>query len=174
MAIDDPAGNGSRQTPAKQCKLNHLYLKDASFEAPHVPGILFWNEQPELVVTVHDAYTLRVDDIPQEAGEVYDVEVHMSVRATAGGKCLFLVEVKQGGLVELLGYGKEEADFVLRTRGVEALYPYVRELVNSLVVRGGFPRLALRPLDFESRYSQAMEEYQQSVQQSHGQATDPS
>ena len=52
-----------------------------------------------------------------------------------------------------------EQDYVLRTKAPETLYPYARELVSSLVSRAGFPRLQLKPFNFESRYSQAMQEY---------------
>ena len=164
MATDEPARNGNRQMPAKQCNLLELYLKDVSFEAPHVPRILFGHEQPKLIVAIHNTYTLSVDGIPDRLGDVYDVDLQLSVQAMAGEKRLFLVEVKQSGLFELLGYQKDEADFVLRTKAVETLYPYGRELVNSLVGHGGFPRLTMRPRNFENLYSQALEEYQQPAQ----------
>ena len=38
------------------------------------------------------------------------------------------------------------------------LFPYAREVVDSTVVRGGFPPLNLAPVDFDSLYRNAQEE----------------
>jgi preprotein translocase subunit SecB len=38
------------------------------------------------------------------------------------------------------------------------LFPYIRELVSSLVTKAGFPALLLQPINFEALYSQAIEE----------------
>ena len=37
------------------------------------------------------------------------------------------------------------------------LFPYLREAVDALVVKGGFPALALQPVNFEALYRQAEE-----------------
>jgi preprotein translocase subunit SecB len=47
---------------------------------------------------------------------------------------------------------------LLRVRAPEALYPYARELVASLVARGGFPRLQLRTVDFEAIHARLQRE----------------
>jgi preprotein translocase subunit SecB len=46
------------------------------------------------------------------------------------------------------------------------LYPYARELVSSLVSRAGFPRLQLKPFDFEKGYLRAMQEYRDATAES--------
>ena len=38
------------------------------------------------------------------------------------------------------------------------LFPYVREALDNLVVRGGFPPLNLAPINFEAAFSQAMQQ----------------
>jgi preprotein translocase subunit SecB len=38
------------------------------------------------------------------------------------------------------------------------LFPFIRELVASLVTKGGFPALLLQPINFDAIYSQAIEE----------------
>jgi len=171
MATNESGGTdgGRAASPAtgpatgKQCNLLQLFIKDASFEAPGVPGILFGHDQPELAFDVANTYELCAE-ASAKLGEVYTVLVRVTVQARAGEKTLFLVEVQQGGLFEVLGYeDADERDQVLRVKGAEALYPYARELVSSLVSRAGFPRLQLRAVNFESRYSKAMQEYQESL-----------
>jgi len=147
----------------KECNLLQLFVKDASFEAPGVPGILFGHDQPSLEFDVANTYNLCAE-AGTKLGEVYTVLVRVTVHARAQTQTLFLIEVQQGGLFEVVGYGADELDFVLRTRAAETLYPYARELVSSLVSRAGFPRLQLKAINFESRYSKAMQEYYDAVQ----------
>ena len=41
------------------------------------------------------------------------------------------------------------------------LFPYLREAVDALVVKGGFPALALQPVNFEALYRQAQQQAEQ-------------
>ncbi len=38
----------------------------------------------------------------------------------------------------------------------DVLFPYARENIDSLVVKGGFPPIMLAPVNFEALYQQAM------------------
>ena len=38
------------------------------------------------------------------------------------------------------------------------LYPYAREAVTDLVVKGGFPQLYLTPVNFDSLYEQQLQQ----------------
>jgi len=145
----EPGPGGAAATVVKECILRRVWLKDVSFESPHEPGILEGHEQPELAVGLTSSYSLS----PEREG-VFEVLVTATVTARGGGTTLFLVEVHQGGTFELRGYTSAvEIRQVLRTRAPEALFPYVRELVASLVQRCGFPRLQLRPVNFEALYA---------------------
>jgi preprotein translocase subunit SecB len=147
-----PGGNAA--PVVKECILRRVWLKDVSFESPHVPRILEGHEKPELEVGLTSSYSLS----PEREG-TFEVLVTATVTARGGSTTLFLVEVHQGGTFELRGYtSADEIKEVLRTRGPEALFPYVRELVASLVQRCGFPRLQLRPVDFEGLYAARLEQ----------------
>ncbi len=142
-------GNGSSSAPIRVYNLRMVYLQDVSFEAPHAPGILFGQElQPELKFQIESSHRQRDKN-------AWEVLLHASVHATAGDKSLFLVEVKQGGLFEIAGFTAEETMLLLKIKAPEALYPYVAELISSLVSRGGFPRLQLQPINFEALYAEA-------------------
>ncbi|QOJ32843.1 MAG: protein-export chaperone SecB [Gammaproteobacteria bacterium] len=150
MSAENTSGNGAADTrpPGPVFELRLVFLRDLSFESPHVPGVLFGHEQPELTFSVESGHRLREKDL-------FEVSLDVTVHATAGDKSLFIIEVKQGGLFEIRGYPSEETMALLRTRAPEALYPYARELIASLVSRGGFPRLQLRPINFEAHYAEA-------------------
>lgn len=143
----DPESGGSSTAKPAGCKLQLLFLKDLSFEAPNVPAVLFGHEQPELQYSIETHHELRGKD-------AFEVVLEVAVRAVGGGKTLFLVEVKQGGIFEMSGLTSDEMMVMLKTRAPEALYPYVRELVASLVSRGGFPRFQLPALDFARLFAE--------------------
>jgi preprotein translocase subunit SecB len=160
MATESPAGAGGQpgaagESGSKQCELRQLYLKDLSFESPHVPGILFGHDKPETSVSVSTSYKLSVERTGS-LGDVYEVMLHITVGATSGDRTLFLVELHQGGMFEVTGYAPEDLDRLLRIRAPEMLYPYARELVASLVGRGGFPRMTMRAFNFEKLYAEAV------------------
>lgn len=148
MASTSPSENDAKPAQSPQCKLRLLFLKDLSFESPHAPGILFGHDQPELKLSIESSHKIRETD-------VFEVLLEVTVHAMAGEKSLFLIEVKQGGIFEISGYSTDETLALLKTKALEALYPYARELVSSLVGRGGFPRLQLRPLNFDALYADA-------------------
>jgi len=117
MVPDNPTTPGG-ESPKKHFELRMVYLKDVSFEAPHVPGILFGHEQPELQFNIEANYALSIPN-NETMGDVYDVLVTVNVEAKAADRTLFLIEVHHGGLIEVSGYSEEETDVVLRTRAAE-------------------------------------------------------
>jgi preprotein translocase subunit SecB len=151
MASTNPAGNGNGGTTAvaRQFALRQLYVKDISFESPNVPGIFSGALEPEVKLNLHSAHKPLGDDL-------YEVVLHLNVHATAKDKSLFLVEVEQAGLFQVAGYTQDEAKVILGTHCPAALFPYAREVISSLVGKGGFPALILQPLSFEALYAQAL------------------
>ncbi len=86
----------------------------------------------------------------------FEVVVTVTVTARLAEKTAFIAEVQQAGLFHMEGFPDEA---IRRTVGIfcpTTLFPYVREAVDSLVVRGGFPPLNLVPINFEAAYEEAM------------------
>jgi len=147
MATEAATGNGSGNPQAPAFELRMIFLRDASFESPNAPAMLFGQqERPELKLGVESSFR-------QLEQELFEVSLDITVHARSGGKSLFIVELKHGGLFAVRGHSAEEATVLLRTRAPEMLYPYARELIASLVSRGGFPALLLQPIDFEAHYA---------------------
>lgn len=122
--------------------LESVYLKDLSYEAPNVPGALAApGGEPKAVLDMK----IGVRRVSEER---YEVVLHLQVHAQSEGRTVFLVELDQGGLFSLPGAEEEELQRLLQFDCVNALYPYAREAIGSVVARGGFAPLLLRPLDF--------------------------
>ena len=49
---------------------------------------------------------------------------------------------------------------MLATAAPNVLFPYARETIDSICVKGGFPALMLAPVSFEALYQQALQQAQ--------------
>ena len=126
-------------------ELMRVYTKDLSFENPLSPGIFGEEWRPEVEMRMH-AGGSRLE------GNLLEAVLQVSVEARLGDRPAMLVEVVVGGL---FATGKANDDELPRALGVTCpsmLYPYARETVTALSVRGGFPPFIMQPADFEEIY----------------------
>ncbi|MBN1240687.1 MAG: protein-export chaperone SecB, partial [Gammaproteobacteria bacterium] len=77
---------------------------------------------------------------------------------------LFLVEVAQAGVFTIQGYNEQERAMLIGSYCPGTLYPYAREAISDIVVKGGFPQLLLQPINFDALYTQAMQQRSQQGQ----------
>ncbi len=135
--------------------LQTMYIKDVSFEAPNSPGVFLEQEvSPETKVNLANTHDKIGDDS-------YDVCLKVRVESTYGDKTMFIAEVEQAGVFVIKGYTEDEIKGLIAVFCPNTLFPYIRELVSSLVTKAGFPALLLQPINFDALYAQAMEEAEQ-------------
>ena len=123
-------------------ELVRVYTKDLSFENPLSPGIFGEEWRPEVEMRMH-AGGSRLE------GNLLEAVLQVSVEARLGDRPAMFVEVVVGGL---FATGEATDDELPRAFGVTCpsmLYPYARETVTALSVRGGFPPFIMQPADFE-------------------------
>ncbi|MEM7079575.1 MAG: protein-export chaperone SecB [Pseudomonadota bacterium] len=138
-----------------QLRIERIYVKDASFESPGAPEIFTTQGRPQMHV-----------DINTHANELGDNRHEVVLRATVESKLqddkvAYLVEVQQAGLFFIEGPTGEALRQVQSIHCPSALFPYLRETLDHLLLKGGFPPLALAPVNFEALYSQAVQQRQQ-------------
>jgi preprotein translocase subunit SecB len=149
-------------TPQQQVAIHNVYLKDASFESPNSPAVFQQNAQPTIEVN------LGINTAPM-AEDTHEVTLSVTVTAKTEQHTAFLVEIQQAGIFTVRGFDDGDAGAVLGIYCPNALFPYAREAVSSLVSKGGFPPLLLEPVNFEALYaqhvqSQALQPQPESVQ----------
>jgi len=129
--------------------LQSIQLKDLSFESPNNPGE-FAREaaDPDVQMNLKNSHQALQDD-------VYSVSLQLSIHARSAGKTIFLVEVDQVGNFLIKGYSPEETNMIIGTHCPATLFPYARELVSSLVTKGGYPPLVLQHINFGRLYANA-------------------
>ncbi len=137
--------------------LERFYLKDVSFEAPNSPQIHDLQWSPEIKVEIQCRNTVIKDNR-------HEVVVQVTLTTTNKEKTAFVAEIQQAGLFVISGLSKPQNDQVLATFCPNMLFPYLREAVDNLVIKGGFPPVALAPMNFDAIYAQAQRQQQQEQQ----------
>ncbi len=138
--------------------IEKIYLKDLSLEIPNSPQVFVEREQPKIDISLHnDARAL-------EEG-LYEVVVTATVTAKLKDKAVFLVEAAQAGIFQVRNFQQQDMATLLGVTCGNILFPYLRETVSSLVIRGGFPPFFLSHLSFEGLYQQYQQQQQQQQQQ---------
>jgi len=141
-----PAGNDFAPSPPQgEFTIKKIYIKDVSFETPNTPETfsLEWNPDADV--------NLRTEVQQLAAGE-FEITLSITATVTLGDKTAFLAEVQQTGLFVITGLTTEELGPVLGAYCPGMLYPYAREMISDLVVRGGFPPFILAPVNFDALY----------------------
>ena len=136
----------------REVTLLRLYIKDLSFEAPNSPEMLKALEtEPKVEMNLKNRHH-RVD------GDEYEVALVVSVRATLNDRTLYVLEIDQAALFKITGYDDhDEFMHLIGSYCPSTLFPYVREVVSTVIGQGGFPRVLLQPISFDAIYAQSKE-----------------
>ncbi|GIX30942.1 MAG: protein-export protein SecB [Porticoccaceae bacterium] len=149
MAEEQPTPEAAAGRPQVEFSLARIYLKDLSFEVPQGAEGFRRQWKPK----VGQELATRIKKLE---GDHYEVALALTVSVKDGEETLYLVEVEQAGIFLVRGLEGDQLAAVLNVQCPQILFPYARELVDNLVVRGTFPPLMLPPINFEAVYRQAL------------------
>jgi len=136
-----------------QFGIQKIYVKDVSFETPHSPQIFQEEWNPKVNMDIANSAT-RLNN------ELHEVILSVTITVSFEEKTVYLVEVQQAGIFHISGFPDEILGRMLATVCTNILFPFAREFVADLVMRGGFPQLLLAPVNFEALYLQNQQERQ--------------
>lgn len=140
------------QAAEKRLTVGKIYLKDFSFESPQAPQVFRQDEwKPKTDLNLRSSHTVMDNN-------QHEVVLMITVEAKAEDKTLFLVELQQAGLFEIVGYDGEELGAVVGSFCPNMLFPYARESIASLIQKGGFPEFVLQPINFDALYLQTKQQ----------------
>ena len=142
------------EAPQAQFALQRIYIKDVSFEAPNSPAAFTKQWKPEVKLDLN-TNGRKVDE------QHYEVSVKITVTAKNEGETAFLVELVQCGLFAAVNIPEQQLAPMLGAMCPNILFPYLRENIDNLVVKGGFPALMLAPVNFDAIYAQALKRKQE-------------
>ena len=156
------AEQNTENAPQQTFTIQKIYVKDLSFEAPNAPMIFReeWKPQVELELN-NNAQSLEEN--------VYEVHLHITVKAKVEDKVAFVAEVQHAGIFTIKDFTEEQLKPMLGSFCPNILFPYTREVIADVVNRGGFPPLNLAPVNFDALYQQYEQQKQkeQSSEKTH-------
>ncbi len=146
---ETPVSPAAPQASEKQVMLTRIYVKDCSFESPRAPAVFFAPLDPEVKVSMRTAST-KLD------GDDLEVVLSLTVEAQSDKRPLFLVEVHHAGIFTVRGFNEAERAAIIGSYCPSIIFPYARETVSDLVMKGGMPALLLQPVNFDAVYAQSL------------------
>lgn len=146
--------NTSTEQEAARFVIQKIYTKDISFETPNTPDIFREEWKPSLDLQLGNQYA-RIDE------DNHEITLTVTVTAKVGDKVAFLAEVKQAGVFSLTGYSDQEMGPLVGSYCPNTLFPFAREVISDIVIKGGFPQLVLAPVNFDALYMNQIEQAKQ-------------
>lgn len=147
MAEEQAAATEQAQ---QQFVMQRIYVKDLSFESPSTPQVFKKQWQPKVSVDLNTKSN-KVDDEGN-----FEAVLTITITAKVDDDTAFLIEVQQAGIFFIKGFEGDELRQILGTTAPNILFPYARETIDNVCVKGGFPALMLAPVNFDALYQQAL------------------
>jgi len=146
--------NAGQEEQKARFVIQKIYTKDISFETPNSPEIFREEWKPEIDLQLGNEYK-RIDE------ENHEITLVVTVTAKVGDKVAFLAEVKQAGIFSLTGYSDQEMGPLVGSYCPNTVFPFAREVISDVVIKGGFPQLVLSPVNFDALYMNQIEQAKQ-------------
>ena len=139
----------------KQFGVQRLYTKDVSFETPRSPQVFEEKWAPTIELNLSsNAQALKND--------LYEVVLTITVTVKLeNDSTAYLIEASQAGIFTIKGFSEQEMGPMLGSYCPNFLFPYLREVISDLVIKGSFPPMLLAPVNFDALYAQRMQQLQQ-------------
>jgi len=128
--------------------IEKIYVKDLSLEISDAPLVFLESEAPKVDMQMH------IDD-KNIKESMHEVVLTVTITAKTKDKTLFLIEVQQAGVFQIINIEEAEMLPILNIVCPNVIFPYMRETVSDIVTRAGFPPVILSPVNFEALYNES-------------------
>ena len=143
--------NESTETK-QQFAIKKLYVKDVSFESPTSPKSFSYQKwEPKIDLNLSNKQ-IHID------ADIYEAVLSITATVSIEDETAFLIEVHQAGLFQISGFEDEQKSYLLGSQCMNILFPYAREVISDMSVRGGFPSLVMAPVNFDALYQQHLQQ----------------
>jgi preprotein translocase subunit SecB len=141
----------TQKTKKSNFILHSIYTKDISFESPKTPQIFNLKLHPNLDFDLQT----KINEVEKDV--LYEVILKISViiysvkekeKKIEKDQTAFLIEIQQAGLFYISGFDENKKRHILSTDCPSTLFPYAREVISNIVIKGGFPQIILPPINF--------------------------
>lgn len=147
----------AQQEEVTQFSLQRIYIKDLSFEAPKSPEIFREDWSPNVELDLSTQQRALESDF-------HEVVLTLTVTVKVAEEVAFIAEVQQAGIFLIQGLDEVSKGHALGAFCPNILFPYARETLDNLAVKGSFPALMLAPVNFDALYAQEMQRLQEAAE----------
>jgi len=152
--MSEQDGQARQAGPEAQAEfsLQRIYIKDVSFESPRSPEAFVGQWKPMVNLDLNSHHKVV---------GTYLFEVVLSVTVTVkkeDGEVVYLSEVQQAGIFMIRGMNDEGFAQTLGSFCPSVLFPYAREAIDGLVIKGSFPPLMLAPVNFDAIFAHSRQQ----------------
>lgn len=142
------------EKPAPKVQFNSNYVKDVSFENIGLQNNYIAQSQPK--------FDMNLNITNKEISEnVFEVSIHIKVKATEGEQTIFLLDLDHAGRFTLSNISAEQRVPFLYIECPRLLFPYTRRIVSQLTLDGGLLPLNLDQVDFVQLFQNSVERARQ-------------
>jgi len=150
MAKKSTTKKDTEKTQA-QFAIQRIYLKDLSFETPQGAAAFQKQWKPKINQDLNTK-TNKIDE------GVFEVSLRVTITMADEEETIYLVEAEQAGLFTINGFNEEQMPQVLNTTCPSILFPYLRETLDNVIIKGSFPALMLPPINFDALFASAVQQ----------------
>ena len=136
------------EQPQRIFNIEKIYVKDLSLEISDAPLVFLESEAPKIDMQLH------IDD-KNIKESMHEVVLTVTITAKTKDKTLFLIEVQQAGVFQIINIDEAEMLPILNIVCPNVIFPYMRETISDIVTRAGFPPVILSPVNFEALYNES-------------------
>ncbi|MCF7982119.1 MAG: protein-export chaperone SecB [Pseudomonadales bacterium] len=147
---ENESTNAAAENQAEQPQfgMQRIYIKDLSFESPRAPLAFQEKWAPQVKLDANTNASKVKDDM-------YEVVLTLTITVTNNDETAYLAEVQQAGVFSIKGLDGAAMEHTIGAFCPNILFPYAREAIDNLVVRGNFPPMHLAPINFDAIFAEA-------------------
>ncbi len=138
--------------------LQRIYIKDLSFESPNAPATFQKEWKPQISMDLNTRNQAL-------SSNQFEVVLSMTITAKVEDKVAFIIEIQQAGVFLAEGLNQQQLAQTLGAFCPNILFPYARETIDTVVLKGSFPALMLAPINFDAIFADSMRRQQEKQQQ---------
>ena len=143
-----------KQAAQGQFSIQRIFVRDVSFESP-----LAVTDRSQAQPKIDQQINTKVNKINDE---LYEVTLQVTVTVKLSGeegeedKVAFLAEVHQAGVFQVKGIPEQHLQRLLLASCPTILFPYARETIDTLAIKGAFPPISLPHINFDQLFVEQM------------------
>lgn len=153
-STSQPSSTPESKTTDTVFNVGRFFVKKMDFDGTEAVTSITTNpgaKNPEIKIEL----SLKSNPLQND---VFEVDLGVKATGTIEGKPYFVGSVEQAGFFTAKNFNTQQLDYLLKSYCPNLLFPYARENLANVMVRGGFNALEIPPVDFAALYQKSLEE----------------